>query len=168
MRLSLIVAVAENNVIGIDGKLPWSLPNDLKYFRDLTNGKPVIMGRKTHESIGKALPNRENIIITRQRDLRLPGCVVVHSLQTALAHAEASGSKEAFVIGGGEIFKEALLLADRAYLTHVHVTVDGDVFFPALDVQEWEEVSREEHPEDAKHLHAYTFLTYERRKQPLQ
>jgi len=165
MILSLIAAVAENQVIGTQNKLPWDLPNDLKRFRDITSGKPMIMGRKTFDSIGRPLPNRENIIISRQPHLHIPGCIVVHSLEEALKHCEESlDAKEAFVIGGGGVFTDALPKADRIYLTRVHAVVDGDVFFPALDLNEWEEVERDEHQEDPQHLYAYTFLLYERRK----
>jgi dihydrofolate reductase len=165
MIVSLVVAVAENQVIGKDGKLPWNLPNDLKHFRELTTGKPVIMGRKTFVSIGKPLPNRENIVITRQPHLHLSGCIIVHSLKEALRYAEKQiGAKEAFIIGGGEIFTEALSLADRVYLTRVHGTFEGDAYFPALDPDEWEAVDKDEHEEDQQHMHAYTFLLYERKK----
>lgn len=165
MILSLVVAAAENNVIGKDGKLPWDLPNDLKHFREITGGKPVIMGRKTFASIGRPLPHRENIVITRQPKLKIPGCVVVHSLQEALRHAEKQlGAKEAFVIGGGGIFADVLPLADRIYLTRVHGIFEGDAFFPLLQPEIWEEVERDEHEPDPRHLHAYTFLLYERRK----
>jgi dihydrofolate reductase len=164
MLVSLIVAAAENYVIGKDGKLPWNLPNDLKYFRDLTIGKPVIMGRKTYASIGHALPNRENVVVTRQPHLHLSDATVVHSLEEALHYAkEQVGAKETFVIGGGEIFREALPSADRIYLTRVAGVFEGDAFFPDLPEGEWHEVSREEHAEDARHLRAYTFLVYERK-----
>ncbi|MFA6523328.1 MAG: dihydrofolate reductase [Candidatus Peribacteraceae bacterium] len=164
MIISLIVAASKNNVIGVGGRLPWSLPNDLRYFRERTQGKPVIMGRKTFDSIGKPLPNRSNIIVTRQPRLKVQGCIVVHSLDEALKVAEeALGAKEAFIIGGAEIFKEALPKADRVYLTHVHTVIEGDAFFLPLDSSKWEEVSREEHEEDQRHLYAYTFCVYERR-----
>ncbi len=164
MIISLIVAASENNVIGNSGKLPWSLPNDLKYFRDLTVGKPVIMGRKTLESIGKPLPGRQNIVITSQNTLPLPGCDTADSPARALEKAEESGAKEVFVIGGGQIFHDLLPLANRVYLTRVHATIEGDTFFPKLDQAAWTEISRERHPADPKHLHDYTFFVYERRK----
>ena len=124
----------------------------------------MIMGRKTHESIGRPLPNRENIVVTRQRELKIPGCIVVHSLAEALTLAEEHGATEACVIGGGELFGEALPLADRVYLTRVHAVIEGDTFFPTLDPEEWQEVSSDERSEDAKHLHSYTFMVFERRK----
>ncbi len=165
MRISLVVAVSENNVIGKDGALPWSLPNDLRFFREITRAKPMIMGRKTFDSIGRVLPDRQTIIITRQREWKHPGCDVVSSLDEALKLAKASGAKEACVVGGGQIFAEAHSLADRIYLTRVHAVIeDGDAYFPTPDPKKWEETSRDERQEDAQHLYAYTFLVYERRR----
>jgi dihydrofolate reductase len=165
MRLSLIVAASENNVIGIDGGLPWSLPDDMKRFKELTRGKPVIMGRKTYESIPakfRPLPERVNIVVTRQREYAAPGCMVVASFNAAVDAAVATGNDHVFVIGGGEIYREALVVADAVYLTRVHTTLTGDVTFPALSSSEWREVSREEHPADDRHAHPFEFLTYER------
>ncbi|TSC79246.1 MAG: dihydrofolate reductase [Candidatus Peregrinibacteria bacterium Gr01-1014_25] len=164
MRISLIVAASENDVIGKNGTLPWHLPDDWKHFRDLTKGHPVIMGRKTYASIGRPLPERLNIVITRQSKLIIEGCTVVASLDDALRIARESGAQEAFVIGGGEIYRDAARLADVIYLTRVHTTTDGDVTFPTIDPDAWREVAREEHPADEKHAHAFTFLTYERKK----
>ncbi len=166
MTLSLIVAASENHVIGKGGKIPWHLPADLKHFRDLTQGHPVIMGRKTYESIGHPLPNRTNIVITRGKEVKIEGCTIVHSLEDALRIV--SDSPEVFVIGGGEIYKEALPLADRIYLTRVHAIVEGDAFFPEIDPKQWREVSRERHAADAEHLYPYTFLVYERKGQLLE
>ncbi len=163
MKISLVVAAAENNVIGVAGGLPWKLPNDLKFFRELTIGKPVIMGRKTFASIGHALPDRTNIVVTRSREAT-DGCITVHSLEEALKASEASGAKEVFVIGGGQLFEEVLPLADRIYLTRVHAVIEGDTYFPALDADTWEQVSMERHDADARHMHDYTFFLYERRK----
>jgi dihydrofolate reductase len=164
MILSLIAAVSENQVIGIKNALPWDLPNDLKHFRDITKGKPVIMGWMTYKSIGRPLPGRENIVISEQ-PAKLPGYTVVSSLQEAIKYCdERLGAKEAFVIGGGLTYAQALSLADRVYLTRVHTVLEGDAFFPKLDPAQWEEVERDEHLEDPKHLFAYTFLLYERRK----
>jgi dihydrofolate reductase len=161
--LSLIVAVSENNVIGKDDALPWSLPDDLKYFRQKTEGKPVIMGRKCYESIGRPLPNRRNIVVSRKEDLKIEGCEVVGSLEEAVEIAKGD-AEEIFVIGGAQIYELALPLAGRLYLTRVHAEIDGDVFFPEVDENEWKEVSREEHDADQEHQDAFTFLVYERRR----
>lgn len=164
MRISLIVAASENNVIGKDSALPWDLPNDLRRFREITNGHHIIMGRKTYESIGQSLPNRQNVVISHNPKFKASGADVVSSLTEALALAKERGEKEAFVIGGGQIFAEALPLADRIYITRIHAMVEGDAFFPALDPAQWEEVEKEEHEPDVRHLQAYTFLIYERRR----
>lgn len=160
--ISLIAAVAKNGVIGKSGTLPWDLPDDLQYFRNVTAGHAVIMGRKTHEAIGRPLPKRLNIIITRHKDYSAPGCVVVGSLAEALAKVPPEES-ETFIIGGAEIFKEALPeLADRLYLTEIHADVDGDTYFPEFDRSKWREISRKEGIVDEKNTLPHTFLTYER------
>lgn len=161
MKISLIAAASENNVIGKNGKLAWCLPADLKHFRELTKGHPVIMGRKTYESIGRPLPGRMNIVVTRRDNVKIEGCTVVRSLNEAL---QASETSEAFVIGGGEIYKQSLPLASRIYLTRVHAMVEGDVIFPEIDSREWSEISHERHEADAENPHPYTFLVYERRR----
>jgi dihydrofolate reductase len=158
--LSLIVAMAENRVIGRDNALPWRLPNDLRHFKQITIGHPIIMGRKNHESIGKALPGRQNIVVTRQHDYSAPGCLVTHSVAAAIAAAE--GAPEIFVIGGAELYAQTLARARRIYLTEVHATVAGDVFFPAVDLHDWHEVARERHDADAAHAFSYSFVTLER------
>lgn len=160
--LSLVVAVARNGTIGREGGLPWSLPNDLKFFKEITLGKPVVMGRKTFESIGRPLPRRTNIVITRDRGYRAEGCVVVHSLEEAL-HA-AGDAAEVMVAGGGALFREALPRADRVYLTRVHGDVEGDTHFPDLDAAEWRAVEERDMPADERHACAYTFITLERTK----
>jgi dihydrofolate reductase len=167
MSVSLIAAVSENNVIGHKGRLPWHLPDDLQRFRKLTGGKTVIMGRKTYESLGQPLPNRRNIIVTRQEGYRAEGCEVVHSLEEALRKASAPspqtpGMEEVFVIGGAELYRQALALAHRLYLTRVHAQVEGEVFFPEVDWLQWREVAREGHPADRRHPYPFTFLEYER------
>ena len=142
--LSLIVAMSENRVIGVENRLPWHIPEDLKRFRKITTGHPIIMGRKTYESIGKPLPNRTNIVITRNRDYREEGVVTCFSLKEAIEWASrAPGSDEVFVIGGGEIFKEALPIADRIYLTEVNWPFDGDAFFPEFNEKAFAEKNRE-------------------------
>lgn len=158
--ISIIAALAENRVIGANNTLPWRLPNDLRHFRRLTTGHTVIMGRRNHESIGKPLPERTNIVITRNRAYRAPGCRVAHSLEEALA--AAGDDPEVFVIGGAEIYREALPRADRMYLTLVHAEVPGDTFFPEFDWGEWREVTRAPHKADAQNPHAHSFVVLER------
>ena len=150
--------MAENRVIGKENKLIWHLPADLKFFKNLTTGHPIIMGRKTFESIGKPLPNRTNIIITRQADFTAEGCLVAHSLTEALMMAQQLDS-DIFVIGGAEIYKQAMFLADTIYLTEVHHTFEGDTFFPEIDSILWQETSREEHKADEKNPYDYAFVT---------
>ena len=144
-RVSLVAALARNRVIGADNRLPWHLPEDLRRFRRLTLGAPVIMGRRTHESIleraGKPLPGRRNIVVTRRPDARWDGCEVAHSLQAALA--AAGDAPEAFVIGGAELYAAALPLADRMYLTLIDAEYEGDARFPAFDPADWREIARE-------------------------
>lgn len=168
--VSIIAAVSENGVIGNKGRLPWHLPDDMKHFRILTEGHPVIMGRKTYASIPehhRPLPGRQNIVITRQKGLQIPGCEVVHSLEEALDSClksnVSSPTKEVFVIGGGEIYREALPFAQRIYLTRVHATVDGDAFFPEIPLQEWERIREERHKKDQKNPNAFTFQEYRRK-----
>jgi dihydrofolate reductase len=160
-RVSLIAAMAENRVIGINNRLPWHLPDDLKRFRRLTTGHSVIMGRKNYESIGKPLPQRRNIVVSRRPDYQAPGCVVVQSLEEALTAAK--DESEVFIIGGAEIYRQMMPTADRLYLTLVHADVDGDTFFPEFDVDLWQETMRERHEPDDRHCFAYSFITYERR-----
>jgi dihydrofolate reductase len=160
MPVSLIVAMAENRVIGRDNALPWRLSNDLKHFRRITMGHAIIMGRKNYESIGKPLPGRTNIVVTHARDYRAPGCVVVHSVEDALA--AAGNDPEIFIIGGAELYAQTLARAQRIYLTQVHADVPGDVHFPEIDARDWREVARERHEADADHAFAYSFITLER------
>lgn len=161
-RVSLIAALAENRVIGRNNTLPWRLPADLKRFRRLTTGHPVILGRKNYESIGRPLPDRTNIVVTRDRDYRAPGCVVVDSLDAAFA--AAGDAQEIFVIGGAELYAQTLGRADRLHLTLVHAAVPGDTYFPEFDLGEWRETGRERHEPDANHAYAYSFVTYDRRR----
>jgi dihydrofolate reductase len=155
--VSLIAAVAENGVIGRDGTLPWSLPADLRRFRDLTTGHHVVMGRKTHASIGRALPDRVNLVLTRTAAAVAPGCRAVPSLAAALEVARDAGESEVFVIGGAAVYALALPLAARIYLTRVVARVDGDVRFPELDAARWVEVSREVRAADERNAHALAF-----------
>lgn len=158
--ISLVVAVADNGVIGSNNTLPWRLPNDLQRFKAITMGKPIVMGRKTYDSIGKALPGRQNIVITRRSDLIIAGCTVVTSVDAALQCT--SESDEVMIIGGAEIYRSALPHAQRIYLTQVHADIQGDAEFPQLSTNEWREVAREHHAADERHAHAYTFVTLER------
>lgn len=164
MKLSMIVAVAENGVIGSKNQLPWDLPDDMRRFRELTEGHPVIMGRKTFASIGHPLPRRRNIVITRDTASEIPGCSVVGSVEEAMEVARNESTDEAFIIGGGQIYLQSLPIADRVYLTRVHASFEGDVVFPPLDAQEWQEVSHERHAADDRHSVAFTFLVYDRMK----
>lgn len=165
MTLSLIAAVSDNGVIGIRNGLPWHLPDDLAHFRALTLGKSIIMGRKTFESIGRALPERRNIVITRGDGTALEGrgAIVVHSLDDALSDARGTGAEEALVIGGADIYAQTMRSAERLYMTHVHVQCDGDAYFPPIPALEWRETERADHAADAEHAHSFSFVTYERR-----
>jgi dihydrofolate reductase len=164
MMISLVVATSEDNAIGINNTLPWRLPDDLKFFKRTTLGKPIIMGRKTFESLGKPLPGRLNIVLTSNEDLLLPaGVRHVTSLSDAIALAKETGAEEACIIGGGEIFRQTLTDADHIYLTRVHTTVPGaDTFFPVLDHTHWKLVWQEKHLADAQHFCDFTFERYER------
>ncbi len=163
--ITLIVAVADSGVIGRDNNLPWHLPEDLKRFKRLTMGKPIIMGRKTFESIGKPLPGRMNIVVTRDARYRREGVTVVHDVESAL---EAAGPvPEVMVIGGAELFRSLLPRAGRVHLTRVHGDIDGDVMWPALDDREWQVVEREEFAADERHAYAMTFEVIERRQETL-
>jgi dihydrofolate reductase len=161
--ISLLVAASENNVIGKDNQLPWHLPNDLRYFKNQTWGMPILMGRKTFESIGKPLQGRKSIVITRNLDWKQEGVEVVHSLEAAIEKAEASGVKEIFVIGGAEIFKTSFSRAGRIYLTRIHHQFEGDVFFPDLAGAEWKLVQERFCPADAKNAFAHSFQVWERK-----
>lgn len=158
-RLSLIAAVASNGVIGNDNALPWQLPEDLKRFKALTLGHPVVMGRRTHESIGRALPGRRNLVISRNPAYRTEGCEIMASLGQALAACEGT-TDEVFVIGGAQIYAEALPLAHRLYLTEIQQAFSGDARFPAVDGSRWRESAREAHESPAGL--AFAFVIYDR------
>lgn len=160
--VSAIVAAADNNAIGKDNELLWHLPNDLRFFKRTTSGHAIIMGRKTYESVGKPLPNRRNLVVTRQKDYVLEGAEVVHSLEAALARCMNEG--EVFIVGGAEIYRQALPVTHRVYLTRVHAELPGDAYFPDLDERDWVLVSEEKHDPDERHAYGYTFQVYERRK----
>jgi dihydrofolate reductase len=161
MRLSLVVAVARNGVIGRDNRLPWRLPDDLAYFKRVTMGHPVVMGRRTWQSIGKPLPGRTNIVVTHDPGFRAPGCVVAHSLAEAWRAAE--GADEACVIGGTSLFAETLPLADVIHLTEVEADVEGDTYFPGFDRGAWTETEVERHAADARHAYPFRIVRLERR-----
>ncbi|WP_428241248.1 dihydrofolate reductase [Gynuella sp.] len=166
MKLALVWAMARNRVIGKDNQLPWRLPNDMKRFRQLTTGKCVIMGRKTYDSLGRPLPDRENIVITRQQQLSLPGVHVVGSLEEAIELAESLSTTrqqdEIMVMGGAEIYARALPVADRLYITHVHADIEGDTCFPEFDMQPWQLQSTEEFCADTDNSYDYSFAVYSR------
>jgi dihydrofolate reductase len=164
MLISLVVAATENNVIGKNNKLLWHLPNDLRFFKNITWAMPVIMGRKTYDSLTKPLTGRTNIVITRQPNWQKAGVRVVENLDQALNEAANTDAKEAFVIGGGEIFRQTISLAHKIYLTRVHTGLDGDTFFPAIDINEWNLVSNLEFNADEKHAFPYSFQIWERHK----
>ncbi|MHC4218295.1 MAG: dihydrofolate reductase [Planctomycetota bacterium] len=163
MKIALVAAVADNRVIGRGNALPWRLPEDLKRFKRRTEGHTVIMGRRTWESIGGALPNRECVVVTRKRDYHPPGARIAGSLEEALHLARESGEEEVFILGGAEIYTLALPDADRMYLTMVHADVDGDTHFPEYDPAEWTLIEEERHDADDRHAYAFTFRTLERR-----
>ena len=158
--ISLIVAASTNNVIGVKGELPWRLSGDLKRFKALTMGKPIVMGRLTYESIGRPLPGRQNIVITRQADYRAVGCDVVTSVDAAIS--VAGEAEEIMIIGGGHIYKEFLPQADRIYLTRVQAEIEGDVFLPGLSPDEWVETASERHAADEANDYEFVFTTLDR------
>ena len=160
--VSLMVAVGENNVIGRNNQLPWHLPADLKFFKNTTWGFPIVMGRKTFESIGKSLPGRTNIVLTKNTAWGFENVSVVHSIADAVAIAQGLNVKEIFVIGGAEVFKTVLPLASRIYRTRIHHSFEGDVFFPEISEAEWNLVKSHRHEPDEKNNFAYTFQTWER------
>lgn len=163
MIVSLLLAASENNVIGKDNQLPWHLPDDLKYFKNLTWGLPILMGRKTFDSIGKPLPGRKSIVITRDRDWHHDGVEVVHSIEEAIKKAKELGAKEIFVIGGAEIFKSSLPFANRIYLTRIHYVFEGDVFFPEVDAERWDCTSERFCAADEKNAYDHTYQVWERK-----
>lgn len=155
--ISIIVATAENNVIGNNNDLIWHLPADLQFFKKTTSGNSIIMGRKTYESIGRPLPNRQNIVITRNKDLKIEGVNVVSSVEEALSIAT---SEEKFIVGGGQIYKDSLNIADKVYLTKVHENFEGDTYFPELDMNVWTETSNTPGTLDEKNKIPHSFLVY--------
>lgn len=163
MIISFIVAVDENNVMGKDNELPWTLPNDMRYFKNQTWGMTVIMGRKTLESLGKPLKGRNNIVVTRSRNWKTEGAAVAHSLEEAIAVAQNYGANEIFIIGGAEIFKEALPSAQRIYLTRIHHHFDGNVYFPEIAADDWNLMKSQFCHADEKNAYSHTFQVWERK-----
>ena len=166
MIISLIAALAKNRVIGKNNDLPWRLPDDMKYFMETTKGHCVIMGRKNYDSLPhkfRPLSNRTNIVVTRQKNFEAAGCIVVHSMKDALKVAQQQKETEVFVMGGAEIYTQALDVANRLYLTEIDAEVDGDTFFPALNYNLYKETSRKSHAADEKHRYAFDFVVYERK-----
>lgn len=165
LRLSLLVAMAKNRVIGRDNKLPWHLPADLKHFKFLTMGKTIVMGRKTYESIGKPLPGRVNIIITRQEGYEVPGATVVSSIDDALLMCEKirSINGENFIIGGEELYRQTLKICQRIYITEIQRDFEGDVYFPEVDPNEWEETQRDKHISENDTNLEYHFVVLDRK-----
>jgi dihydrofolate reductase len=159
-RLSIIVAMAKNRVIGANGAIPWRLPNELKLFKSVTMGHPIVMGRKTYESIGRLLPGRTTVIVTRQVGYRVPGALIAHSLEEAIA--ACNEDDEVFVIGGGELYRAALSLADRIYLTTVDAEPAGDTYMPEFDPADWRETSAEYFSPDDQHRYRYRYAVYDR------
>lgn len=175
MRISLVVAAARNGVIGHRGRIPWRLPDDQRFFKRLTTGHCIVMGRKTFESIGRPLPDRENLVLSRRGhgsgggkrgrgDADVSGVTVLPDLAAALARAREQGFAECFVIGGEGLYREALPICDRIYCTRVEAEPEGDVFFPTIDGSQWRCLDRDPHPADARHAHAFTIETWERKR----
>jgi len=162
MIISLVVAAATNNAIGKDGTMPWHLPNDMKHFKNITWGMPLVMGRKTFESLGKVLPGRKNIVVSRQPGWQAKGTVAVRNIEDALFVARETDAKEVMVIGGGEIYNALFDKAVRIYLTRVEAEPEADTFFPSLDPKEWYLVSQKNHEADEKNAYNYSFQTWER------
>ncbi|WP_080238977.1 dihydrofolate reductase [Spirosoma rigui] len=163
MKISMIAAVAQNHVIGRKNDLPWHLPDDFAFFKRKTSHHPIIMGRKSLESLGKPLPNRTNIVITRNKGLQAAGVTIVHTLDEAIAAARSINQEEIFVIGGAEVYTMALPVATTLYLTEIHRDYEGDAYFPEVDKREWNEVSRVPHAADERHEVGFDFVTYERK-----
>ena len=161
MKISLIVAMDQNGLIGSNNDLPWRLSSDLKQFKAITMGSPIIMGRKTHESIGRPLPGRTNVIVTRNTQYHADGCEVIHDLSDIESFCK--GHHEIFIMGGAELYKQSLHLIDRIYLTEVHAQLDGDTYFPEFDRAHWQEVERQDFTADDKNDYDYSFVVMDRK-----
>ena len=165
MIVSGIAALSKNKVIGKNNDLPWRLPDDMKFFMETTKGHHVVMGRKNYDSLHdrfKPLPDRTNIVITRQKDFKAPGCTVLNAIEPALEMARRNSEQECFIIGGAEIYRLAMPYTSRLYLTEIDAVVEGDTFFPELNADDWKEVSRKRHPADLRHPYAFEIVVYDR------
>jgi len=162
MNVSIIAAVSKNFVIGYKGKIPWYIPEDLKRFKKITSGHHIIIGRKTYEAIGHPLPDRTNVVITRNKKYKAQGCVIVNSFKEAVMFAKKNKEKEAFIIGGEQVYNLALPIADKIYLTRVHHNFKGDSFFPKINTDNWKEISGQNHPKDKNHPFPYDFIIFEK------
>ncbi len=164
-NISLIVAVSQNSVIGKDNKLAWHLPNDMKYFSNMTNGHPIIMGRKNWESIPikyRPLPNRKNIVITRNKNFKDNGAIIVNSIEEAIKVSRSSTDEEIFIIGGGEIYKLGLEFVDKLYMTEIYGNIEGNTYFPKWNKKDWIEISRISHPKDNNHNFSFDYIIYKK------
>ncbi len=162
MIISAIVAASRNWVIGKDNDIPWYIPNDLRYFRRMTLGHHIVLGRKNYESIGKPLPKRTNLIVTRDTAYEAPGCHVVHSIDAAIDFARKNKEEELIICGGGEIYKQTMPLLDKIYFTEIEAVIEGDVFFPEIDTSIWKLSSIERNQSDDRHEYGYNFMVYDR------
>lgn len=165
MIVSAIAALSKNRVIGKDNDLPWRLPDDMKFFMETTKGHHVIMGRKNYDSLHpkfKPLPQRTNIVITRQKNFQAPGCIVLHDVEPGLEIARRNSETECFIIGGAEIYKLAMPHTTRLYMTEIDAVIEGDTRFPEIDQSQWKEVSRKHHPADQRHAYAFDIVVYDR------
>lgn len=163
MKISMIAAMAHERVIGKDNQMPWHLPADLAHFKRVTLGKPVLMGRKTFESIGRPLPGRRNLVLSRNSDYRVDGVEMISSLEEVISRLQGEGVEELMVIGGGYLYEQLLPKADCLYLTRIDLVVEGDTRFPAFDDSQWQRIACESHPADEKNPHPYSFETWQRR-----
>ena len=165
MIVSAIAALSQNRVIGKNNDLPWKLPDDMKFFMESTKGHHVVMGRRNYDSLHekyKPLPQRTNIVITRQQDFKAPGCVVMHAVEPALDLARRNEENECFIIGGAEIYQLAMPYTTRLYMTEIDAVIEGDTFFPEFDQSDWKEISRQHHPADQRHAYAFDIVVYDR------
>jgi len=166
MIISMIAAVAKNQVIGKNNDLVWRLPDDMKYFMETTQNHYVIMGRRNYDSIPhkfKPLPNRVNIIVTKQQNYTADDCIIKNNIEDALNYARANKQKEVFIIGGGQIYRQSLPLANKLYITEIKESFEGDTYFPELKKAAWQEISRQNHPKDERHAHTFDFVVYQRK-----
>lgn len=161
MIISAIWAQSKNGVIGVNNQIPWHLPDDLKFFKRTTLGHHIITGRKNYESVGKPLPGRTNVIVTRNRGYAVSGCPVVHSVEDALSLAHKAGEEEVFIVGGGEIYKAALPYLQKLYMTLIDTEIEGDVYFPEIDWTKWDIIGQEDHPVDERHKFSFSFKVFE-------